>query len=152
MEINNKSGLTVMIGLDKQRILANAFDTLTVGAINQYTYYIKSLNVNIRNYVYNLIKHHLSIIEEDVQKKNVKTPIVLFITEFDYMQDVTELDKIKKMLYNFIKKMSVPVHIYVAGNTYELCRNEEILVSHTGDIMHFKDYEEYRQVMLSFKK
>lgn len=148
MVINNKSGLTIMIGPKKKRIMTRAFDALTTGAVNQYTYYIEQLNINVKNYVYYLIRNNLSVVEDDVKAKKVTTPVVIFITEFDYMQDVSELDKIKKLLYDFIERMPVPVHIYVAGDTYELCRNEEVLVAHTGKLLRFADYEEYRNFML----
>ena len=149
MIINNKSGLTVMVGPKKKRIMTRAFDTLTAGAVNQYTYYIEQLNTNVKNYVYYLIRNNLSVVEDEIKAKNVTTPVVVFITEFDYMQDVPELNKIKELLYDFIGRMPVPVHIYVAGDTYELCRNEEILVAHTGKILRFADYEEYRDFMMS---
>lgn len=149
MKINNDAGLTIMVGPKKKRIMTRAFDTLTAGAVNQYTYYIEQLNTNVKNYVYYLIRNNLSVVEDDVKAKKVTTPVVIFITEFDYMQTVPEMNKIKSLLYDFIERMPVPVHIYIAGDTYELCRNEEVLVSHTGKLLRFADYEEYRDFMMS---
>lgn len=152
MVINNKSGLTIMMGIEVHRIMDRAFDTLTTGGVNQYTYFFERFNTNLKNYVYYALRNNLRDVKDEITKNKVTQPVVIFISEFDYMQDVSELNKIKDLIKTFINDMPVPTHIYMAGTTYELCRGEEVLVSHTGEIKTFTDYEDYRNFMISIKE
>ena len=152
MIINNNSGLTIIMGLEVHRIMDRAFDTLTTGGVNQYTYFFERFNTNLKNYVYYALRNNLNDVKDEIVKNKVKTPVVIFISEFDHMQDISELNKIKNLVKKFINDMPVPTHIYMAGTTYELCRNEEVLVSHTGESKTFSDYEDYRNFMMNIKE
>ena len=152
MKIDNKNGLTIVIGQETKRIIEKTYDMLTTGAVNQYTYYFDRFNTNLVNYVYYHMRNNLRDILEETQKrvKNGDTqPVVVLMTNFDRMQTINEIEKIKKLIYQFIEDMPVPTHVYVVAETYEMCRKEEILISHTGDITKFADYEDYRNFVIS---
>ena len=152
MEINNKNGLTVIVGYEKVKFLEKTYDVLTAGAVNQYTYYFDRFNTNIMDAVYYHTKNKLNEIMEETQKrasKGNKQPVVVLMTQFDRMQSLKTIEDIKIMIRKFINDMPVPTHVYVSADTYEMCRGEEILVSHTGDVKHFVDYENYREFMMS---
>ena len=149
MIINNKSGLTIVMGLKGHRIMDRACDVLITGGVNQHTYSFERFNTNLKNYVYYALRNNLRNVKDEIVENKVTQPVVIFISAFDHMQDIKELNKIKDLVKNFINDMPVPTHIYMAGTTYELCRGEEVLVSHTGDIKRFGDYEEYRNFMIT---
>ena len=152
MEINNKKGLTVIVGYEKVKFLEKTYDVLTAGAVNQYTYYFDSFNTNIMDAVYWHMKNQLNKILDETQKRSSKgnnQPVVVLMTHFDRMQSLQALEDIKILINKFINDMPVPTHVYVSADTYEMCRGEEILVSHTGDVKRFVDYENYREFMMS---
>lgn len=152
MEINQKKGMTIILGCDKTKLLEQTYNILTAGAVNQYTYYFDRFNTNIMNAVYYHMKNQLNMIMEETNKrvsKGDKQPVVVLMTHFDRMQSLHVIEDIKIMLRKFIDDMPVPTHVYISADTYEMCRGEEILVSHTGDIKHFVNYENYREFMMS---
>ena len=149
MIINNKSGLTIVMGLKVHRIMDRAFDVLITGGVNQHTYSFERFNTNLKNYVYYALRNNLRNVKDEIVENKVTQPVVIFISAFDHMQDIKELNNIKDLVKDFINDMPVPTHIYMAGTTYELCRGEEVLVSHTGEIKTFDDYEDYRNFMMT---
>lgn len=152
MEINNKNGLTVIVGYEKVKFLEKTYDVLTAGAVNQYTYYFDRFNINIMDAVYWHMKNQLNNILDETQKRASKgnnQPVVVLMTHFDRMQSLKALEDIKILINKFINDMPVPTHVYVSADTYEMCRGEEVLVSHTGDVKRFVDYENYREFMMS---
>lgn len=152
MKINNENGLTIIVGYEKTQLLEKTYDILTTGAINQYTYYFDRFNTNIIDAVYYHMRNQLDNIMNETKKrvaKNDNQPVVVLMTYFDRMQSIKAIDDIKALIRQFIKDMPVPTHVYVSAETYEMCRGEETLISHTGEIKHFVDYENYREFMMT---
>ena len=152
MTINNEKGMTVIVGYEKHKLLEKTYDMLTTGGVNQYTYFFDQFNTNIVDAVYWHMKNQLNKILDETQKrasKGNKQAVVVHMTHFDRMQSLKTIEDIKILINKFINDMPVPTHVYVSADTYEMCRGEEILVSHTGDVKRFVDYENYRDFMMS---
>lgn len=152
MEINKNKGITIILGYNKTKLLEKTYDILTEGAINQYTYYFDRFNTNIMDAVYYHMRNQLNIIMDETKKRFSKgdsQPVIVLMTHFDRMQSLKTIEDIKIMIRKFINDMPVSTHVYVSADTYEMCRGEEILVSHTGDVKHFVDYENYREFMMT---
>ena len=152
MTINNEKGMTVIVGYEKHKLLEKTYDMLTIGGVNQYTYFFDQFNTNIVDAVYWHMKNQLNKILDETQKrasKGNKQAVVVLMTHFDRMQSLKTIEDIKILINKFINDMPVPTHVYVSADTYEMCRGEEILVSHTGDVKRFVDYENYREFMMA---
>ena len=105
MEINNKNGLTVIVGYEKVKFLEKTYDVLTAGAVNQYTYYFDRFNINIMDAVYWHMKNQLNNILDETQKRASKgnnQPVVVLMTHFDRMQSLKALEDIKILINKFI--------------------------------------------------
>lgn len=154
MEINNKNGLTVIVGYEKVKFLEKTYDVLTAGAVNRYTYYFDRFNTNIMDAVYYYMRNQLNeIIKETKQRvsRGDNQPVVVLMTHFDRMQSLKAIEDIKIMIRKFINDMPVSTHVYVSADTYEMCRGEEVLNINNNTIQKFIDYESFRRFMLTLE-
>ena len=66
MIVNNKSGLTIVMGREVKRIMNRAFDVLITGGVNQHTYSFERFNTNLKNYVYYALRNNLNDVKDEI--------------------------------------------------------------------------------------
>lgn len=149
MTINTHKGMTVVIGNKVNRVLNDAYEIHANAGIHS-TYMLEGFNTNIVDYMYFSLRNNLDEILKETKRRKPgdTTPAIVFIQSFDRMQSVKMLNSIKHLLNEFLDSMPCPTHIYIGAETYEMCRNEQCLVSHTGDIVRFDDYEAWRNLYM----
>lgn len=154
VKFKKDKGITVVIGNNKNNLLEDTYDELTFNSSNnKYTYYFDRFNTNIIDAVYYHMRNELNKILDETKKKvknGVSEEIVVLMSTFDRMQTLKEIENIKELINKFIEDMPVPTHVIVASDTYEMCRGEEVIIAHTGDIKHFSNYEDFRNCVISF--
>ena len=147
MNINKNKGITMVVGQD---VAINLFleankikndKTVQVYTVEKYS--------TIKNGMYNTLKSDLRTIASGFPYN--KKPMIVFLPEFDYVQSIGEINRIKKTIKDFINCNDVPVHFYVIASTYEMCRGEEVLNINNNTIQKFMDYESFRRFMLTLE-
>ena len=147
MNINKNKGITMVVGKD---VAINLFleannikndKTVQVYTVEKYS--------TIKNCMYNTLKSDLRTIASEFPYN--KKPMIVFLPEFDYVQSIGEINRIKKTIKEFIDCNDVPVHFYIVASTYEMCRGEEVLNINNNTIQKFIDYESFRRFMLTLE-
>ena len=154
IEIKKNKGITILIGNDKRKLLEDTYDKLTFDSSNnKYTYYFDRFNTNIIDAVYYHMRNELNKILDETKKKTAKgtsEEVIVLMSNFDRMQTLKEIENIKELINIFIEDMPVPTHVIISADTYEMCRGEEVIIAHTGDIKHFTDYEDFHNCAIRF--
>ncbi len=151
MNINTNKGLTIVLGKNASSTMYMIYQKL-LSDKNYQVHGHERYATNIRNNVYNTIRNELQYIVNNLKYSTNKNPVIVFLPEFDFVQNITEIEKIKAMIKDFINNAVISIHIYVASSTYEMCRNEEVLLIDTNKIIRFSDYEEYRNIKISLEE
>lgn len=150
MKIDTNKGLTIVIGKNANVDIRMVYETLRLDK-NYQVYGVERYSTNVRNYAYNYVQNDLRYISDNLRYSNNKNPFIVFLPEFDFVQNLTEIKRIKDLIKTFIKNAPIPVHVYLVASTYEMCRDEEVLIFDTGKIIRFSDYEEYRTIKMNLE-